>query len=216
MPETIESYLKGRERQLAMARLQDAVVAAIYEIDKDIILHGGTAIWRCYNGNRFSEDVDFYLTDEQVKRFNHELTWALRRHGAVMEYPKISIRVVEAFNDFARVKLEGMRQEGKRHPIQKEYERVDGSKFFITTLPIEEFILEKITAYSRRAYGRDLYDIYHLTSIEKPTQKARKALREFLKDIKKPIDESKLKDIVYVGITPSFETMLEAIRGKLE
>ena len=25
-----------------------------------MVLHGGTATWRCYSGKRFSEDLDFY------------------------------------------------------------------------------------------------------------------------------------------------------------
>ncbi|MFH1246948.1 MAG: nucleotidyl transferase AbiEii/AbiGii toxin family protein, partial [Candidatus Micrarchaeota archaeon] len=45
---------------LETATLQDEVVDLIYSISSPV-LHGGTAIWRCYAGNRFSEDLDFYM-----------------------------------------------------------------------------------------------------------------------------------------------------------
>ncbi len=215
MVETIESYLAGREKQLALARLQDAVVAAVYEIDKDVVMHGGTAIWRCYKGNRFSDDIDVYLTEKQAKRFSVDLAWALSRHGAKMEYPR-TIRIVDVFNDFARTKLEGMKMDGRRHPVQREYERVDGSKFYITTLPVEEFLLEKMYTYSKRRYMRDIYDIYQLLSMEEPSKKVKKELVNFLDSIEKPIDERGMVDLVYAGVAPSFETVVGAIRRKVE
>ncbi|MEM1546291.1 MAG: nucleotidyl transferase AbiEii/AbiGii toxin family protein [Candidatus Methanomethylicia archaeon] len=33
----------------------------IYNSFPEAVIHGGTAIWRCYGSNRFSEDVDVYL-----------------------------------------------------------------------------------------------------------------------------------------------------------
>jgi predicted nucleotidyltransferase component of viral defense system len=44
--------------------------------------------------------------------------------------------------------------------ITKEYETVEGLKFVINTLGPEELILEKISAYLKRKFIRDLYDIY--------------------------------------------------------
>ncbi len=56
------------EHQLAVAALQDSVVESIFEMDENIVMQGGTAIWRCYNGNRFSEDIDIYATETQIKK----------------------------------------------------------------------------------------------------------------------------------------------------
>ena len=50
---------KGSHREVA--RAQDLIVREMVNIIGDSVLHGGTAIWRCYNGNRFSEDIDAYL-----------------------------------------------------------------------------------------------------------------------------------------------------------
>ncbi len=40
---------------------QDILVMQIYEDFPTAVIHDGTAIWRCYGSNRFSEDVDIYL-----------------------------------------------------------------------------------------------------------------------------------------------------------
>jgi len=54
--EKIPLHLKlKRKSHKDIARLQDIVIDVLYKIFPNAILHGGTAIWRCYNGNRFSE-----------------------------------------------------------------------------------------------------------------------------------------------------------------
>jgi predicted nucleotidyltransferase component of viral defense system len=40
---------------------QDILVLELYDKFPSTIIHGGTAIWRCYGNNRFSEDIDVYL-----------------------------------------------------------------------------------------------------------------------------------------------------------
>ncbi len=55
----LEKRLKKRAH-VELAYLQDELVEIMYSLDPKIILHGGTAIWRCLGGNRFSEDLDFY------------------------------------------------------------------------------------------------------------------------------------------------------------
>ncbi|MBM3309818.1 MAG: hypothetical protein FJY77_06125, partial [Candidatus Altiarchaeales archaeon] len=39
-----------------VAEAQDIIVRELYNVFDNAVLHGGTAIWRCYQGNRFSED----------------------------------------------------------------------------------------------------------------------------------------------------------------
>ncbi len=56
----LSSKLKKRvHRSIALA--QDLLTIEVYRQFPRAVMHGGTAIWRCYNSNRFSEDVDFYL-----------------------------------------------------------------------------------------------------------------------------------------------------------
>jgi len=42
-------------------------VGILYNVFPRAVLHGGTAIWRCYHGNRFSEDLDVYLEKDPKK-----------------------------------------------------------------------------------------------------------------------------------------------------
>ena len=58
--EPIEIKLKSHI-QVAIARAQDLAVESLLALDSKVILHGGIAIWRCYNGKRFSYDIDIYV-----------------------------------------------------------------------------------------------------------------------------------------------------------
>jgi predicted nucleotidyltransferase component of viral defense system len=211
----IEINLKDA-RQVALARLQDYLVEALVEVEPNIVIHGGTAIWRCYGGNRFSEDVDIYTNNIQIKKLHNYLTWALSKRGVRMDYPIGTVGTIIISDGFVHTKLEAMVPPRRLKSEQKEYERINGSKFFISTLSIGNFIREKASTYQKRRYIRDLYDLYHLVSIEKPDLGTRKILIEFLNSIEAPIDEGKLKDLVYTGVAPSFKTMIDYISGRLE
>src|SRR3989344_6918964 len=56
---------KGIHKNIALA--QDILIQELYNVFNDAVLHGGTAIWRCYKGNRFSEDLDLYLKRDLEK-----------------------------------------------------------------------------------------------------------------------------------------------------
>ena len=59
----IPPILKLRKQaQKNIASAQDKIVEEIFKVfGKTAVLHGGTSIWRCYRGNRFSEDIDVYI-----------------------------------------------------------------------------------------------------------------------------------------------------------
>lgn len=44
--------LKKKEYR-EIAPFHDAVVDLLYQTESSVILHGGTAVWRCYGGGRF-------------------------------------------------------------------------------------------------------------------------------------------------------------------
>lgn len=215
MQEPIEIRLKD-PRQVALARLQDVLVEAIIETEPNIIFHGGTAIWRCYNGNRFSDDIGIYATDKQIKKLNMNLTWALSKRGARMEYPVYTDRAITVTGENAKSRLEAMKTPKGVKPVQAEYVRADGSKLFVNTLSIQGFIAEKAATYVKRRYVRDIYDLYHLVAAERLGSKAKAMLKRFVSEMDKPIDEGKLKDLVYTGVAPSFETMIIKIREAID
>jgi len=54
-----------RKRHREIAFLQDIIVEKLYEIFSKAVIHRETAIWRCYDGNRFSEDIDVYIEEKK-------------------------------------------------------------------------------------------------------------------------------------------------------
>src|SRR3989338_8712536 len=71
-----------------VAKAQDLLVQAVYEVFPETVLHGGTAVWRCYQGNRFSEDVDIYLHKDS--RRIEELFALLEKRGFALIKKKMT------------------------------------------------------------------------------------------------------------------------------
>jgi hypothetical protein len=101
--------------------------------------------------------------------------------------------------------------------VQREYQRADGTTLIITTLSIDDFILEKLRTYEKRRYERDLYDIYHLTSLRPLSPMLKKKIESFLNGIEQPLKEKgSITGLISAGATPTFETMVELIKKRLE
>jgi predicted nucleotidyltransferase component of viral defense system len=214
--EPIEKSLKS-EKQIAVARLQDLAMDSILSIDKGIILHGGTAIWRCFSGKRFSFDLDLYGSERQLKKLLNGLTWEFSKRGITMNYPVSTSRVIDIHDVNASVKLEILKKPAGKKSVQKEYVKTDGTKMLINTLSEEDFITEKMKAYKSRGYARDLYDIYHLiSSSERLGQKTKKKLKAFLKSATPPKDEKQLKELIYEGVAPTFDTIINYIKDAIK
>src|SRR3989338_1040636 len=56
-----------KESHKEIAKAQDLIIEEAYKLFDKAVLHGGTAIWRCYKGNRFSEDIDMYIGKDSGK-----------------------------------------------------------------------------------------------------------------------------------------------------
>ena len=62
--------------------MQDRFIETVYSFDPSLILHGGTAIWRCYSGNRFSFDIDGYITSKkEFDLLNGNISWEMAKRG---------------------------------------------------------------------------------------------------------------------------------------
>src|SRR3989344_5014330 len=95
-----------REIHRKIALAQDLIIKEVYSIFNNAVLHGGTAIWRCYSGKRFSEDLDFYLPKDKEKL--EQLFKSLNRVGFKIKKKKISERSIysELELDRTAVRLE--------------------------------------------------------------------------------------------------------------
>lgn len=206
----LQARLK-REVHRKIAYAQDLIVKEVYSVLNNAVLHGGTGIWRCYKGKRFSEDLDFYFPKDMLKinlLFEH-----LEKVGFMIKKKKISETSVysELELDRTLVRLEATFQ--KIRGIICDYEMSDGNFMFIYSLTPEDFLIEKAKTYLKRFKIRDLWDVFFLLkSIE--NSKKIKELRILIKNYKNPIDEGDLKIILLEGITPSADEMIEYIKRR--
>ena len=189
--------------------LQDELVELVYGLDNEAVLHGGTAIWRCYGGNRFSEDIDLY----SKKITKGALEEALPSRGLDVRKLKRTENLIfcKVAGPEAEVRLE-LNLVANVSSVLKNYERMDGSEMPVLTLSPEDLILEKIEAYKARRYVRDIYDMYHLLPLASDEGRVKKALAGFIRTIEAPVDEAVLKTVVYAGRAPTFKEMLLALR----
>ena len=207
----ISSLLKRRS-QLETAQLEDDIISVLANITNKMALHGGTAIWRCYNGKRFSTDIDAYIWAEG---FKDKFINAAEMIGVeVTKFREKGVTFIHVKKNNTEIKIEPRNVE--KDAILMPYERVDGSKINILALSPEDLVKEKIDAYrDRRAY-KDLYDITVLLNSVKYSGRVKKELSEFAKDIPNPNERvqsySEFKAVIYAGLVPSYEKMSDFIK----
>lgn len=208
----LEKRLK-KKMHIEIALLQDEVLEILYNIENNLVLHGGTAIWRCYNGNRFSEDLNFYCRN--IEKLERELKKKIEAQNlTILKFKKTTNLIFCKISDGNReVRLEINYAAGKTG-IVKSYEKTDCSFMDVLTLSPEELILEKISAYENRRFIRDIYDVYHLSNYLTDEKKVEKKVVRLLALLMPPIDKENLKTIVYAGKIPLFEQLVEALKRR--
>ena len=194
-----------------IAKIQDLLIEELYTVFDKAVLHGGTSIWRCYGGNRFSEDIDVYLP-KQYK--NIQVFYeALQKKGLEVLKKKIGDKSIYSSLKFGReiVRFEAVFK--KSDGILKEYTTVEGNLITVYTLSPEALIKEKVSAYIHRLKVRDLYDIFFLLRHVQSKESVIKELRLFVSAFKEPIDSDDLKILIIEGLTPDVGKMLDYIKA---
>ena len=206
----IEGMLSGRK--LDLARMQDTVIEIIYNYAQpDAVLYGGTAVWRCYSGGRFSEDIDIYVNAS----FSKKIEAALGKNGISIVWRDKSLplhmRVSDGKTDML---LEASR--GRYVGAISQYTKVDGTSMTISTLQPAELFIRKMEAYEGRRYIRDIYDLVHMTNyLQKGDYYVASRLKPFLSRIENetPVDEKILRSLVYKGPNNlTFRKMVDYLR----
>ena len=200
-----------KQSQVQIALLQDEIIDVLYSLTDDLVFHAGTAIWRCYEGKRFSEDLDFYshsfpeiLTEFQESVMSHGLS--VLRIKDTGDAISLTIK-----NNNAMVRVE-VNHVSSVSGNQMAYELSDGSHVEVLSLTADQFINEKMLAYNDRRYIRDIYDIYHISTNYQLQASTRINLMEFLSNLPSPIDEPVLRALVYTGLAPTFENMIREMK----
>jgi len=211
MTPKIPLNLKIRKQiQKNIAYAQDVLVEELYNFFPNAIIHGGTGIWRCYNGNRFSEDVDVYIPRDE-KKIN-DFFQSLEKKG--FRIIKKRLKENSLYSEFmfnnTPIRFEATFQIKK--PFFKKYETSESFFTNVYTLSPEDLIIEKINTYIKRKKIRDLYDIFFLLSHVKINNEIKTLLKKLVGNFEKPIDEKNLGAILITGAIPNSEQLLREIQ----
>jgi len=143
-----------KENYRKIARAQDIIIVELYKVFEKAVLHGGTAIWRCYNGSRFSEDVDVCIPRDMDKINNFFKN--LEGIGFRIIKKRISNRSIFSNLEFDRINVRFEATFRKITGELKDYETVEGNLSAVYTLSPEDIIKEKVEAYLNRfKYSRN-------------------------------------------------------------
>lgn len=199
---------KKSEKEIAYA--QDIIIGELYKFLPNAIIHGGTCIWRCYQGNRFSEDVDVYINKDLDKI--EEFFSSLKAKGFKIIKKRIrenSIYSELEFNN-ATTRFEATFQSKK--PFSKRYETSESFFINVYALSPENLVLEKVETYLKRKKVRDLYDIYFLLNYVENKEGVRDSLKKLIRNYEKPEDEANLSSIIIIGAIPNSNELLMEIK----
>ncbi|HLC91049.1 MAG TPA: nucleotidyl transferase AbiEii/AbiGii toxin family protein [Candidatus Nanoarchaeia archaeon] len=198
---------KHIHQEIALA--QDILVEELYITFPTAILHGGTAIWRCYGGGRFSEDLDVYLPRDEQKIASY---WEkLKERGFILEKKKVTANSIYSTLQLQRQKVRFEALFLKKDNCLKEYETISGNYLTVLTLTPEQFVEEKVNAYLNRKKIRDLYDIFFLLRFVQDRKGVLSFLKRLLDDFPAPADEEELQVLILEGVVPSVQKMKEYI-----
>jgi len=186
-------YIEERAKQEGLSpkvilkeALQVCILEKLYSTSEsdNIIFQGGTCLRLLYGGPRYSEDLDFIITDRQV------LSSLLERLSSQMENisplfeGKIWLRVQKDRGKLVRWKVYYQSAEGqKRTSVSIEFADYPvytsvlaplnfprgypaAPLILVNTETEEEILADKITALAARKYlkGRDIFDVWLLNS----------------------------------------------------
>lgn len=194
-----------------VARAQDIIINVIYKVFENAVLHGGTGIWRCYGGNRFSDDINVYIpkNNKKINIFFEEL----EKIGFVLEKKKITKNSIFSKLNFNGVLVRFEALFKNYNGVLKDYETVDNNFITIYSLTAEQFVNEKARTYLKRFKIRDLYDVFFMIKYVKNKNAVINVLAKLVKDFKQPVDEKDLRVLIFEGIVPETDKMLTYIKN---
>ncbi|MFW6174044.1 MAG: nucleotidyl transferase AbiEii/AbiGii toxin family protein [Elusimicrobiota bacterium] len=181
-------------------------------MSQDVVLHGGTTIWRCYGGNRFSWDLDFYFP----KNFSSNLEdfkARLAKMGVEVKKLKTTENSIYATLTYKNrtIKFGGLFKKPDQ-AVTKQYRLADGTSLVVKTLSPVNLLEEKVKAYLDRKEIRDLYDIYYLSKLIDKKEKIKPLLSELLQNYQEPKSEEQLESLIIIGVAPNTKDMLNDIK----
>ena len=161
--------------------LQDMMLFSLYSnLGKELVFKGGTALYKMYKLNRFSEDLDFTLNQKiNIEKISSKIIsdlMLLNIKGKVKETKKfmggINIRFLlngplykgsretQCFIPLNISKREHTLLEPKKELIISLYKEIPNFEVFV--MQEREILAEKVRAIFQRQKPRDIYDLWFL------------------------------------------------------
>ena len=128
-----------------VALLEDVMVKIIYGMDSTVEIHGGTAIWRCYGGRRFSKDIDIYVASQtKWQELKERIRDTAKDYGAEVIKLKDTGNLIymELLMDGIYSEIDINYKAYYKNPVIRQYENLDGTFGEVLTLPPEALVLE--------------------------------------------------------------------------
>lgn len=156
------------------------------EISKQIAFQGGTALRLCYQGTRYSEDLDFVLCDENLdfdkelfREFEEVFIKSIKdKYNLETEliYPKNDENIVQKWIAKINLPIENRKErinievckipsyDNEINNIRNYYNPKHTEDIFLRVESLDEILADKIIAFGAREYikYRDLWDIKFL------------------------------------------------------
>jgi len=222
--------------------LLELILYATSEEKQSLVFKGGTALYKFYNLNRFSEDLDFDIVGKKFDvetlikkvRRNLEVTGMQRTlHEETEHGNEINIRFLArgplydgSKPSMSRVSLNLSRRERPQNVHKKflipSYQELPS--FDLTVLDAEEIAAEKIRCILTREKPRDIYDLWFLSKrgIALERRLVEKKLRVYRSTFDVVLFQKKLvekrhmwrRDLegLVIGTLPPFDTVLAELQ----
>ncbi len=181
--ELARTFTQGNVGHLEKLYLQDIMLHSIYHnIVGQLVLKGGTALFKLYNLDRFSEDLGFTaageidlsallkLVERDLSNFGANVDRIRRSEDTRSFSARFGIQgplYTGADISLSYVRMEVNRGTEEYEPLLTRYSPhfPDIPAFDLVTLTEREILAEKIRAACTRRRPRDIYDIYHLINM---------------------------------------------------
>lgn len=238
VPDELKKY--GFQRRLKLIEqiwldyLQDHLLSLLYRKYPDLVFRGGTCIWKLYDGERFSEDLDLAREDvpsglpkylvkelellgfsaspdrERETESMYRLRLGVDRPDTTSTNP-ISVEILLDSTPPERT------VEQEIHSPYPDVPRID-----VKALTQDALLAEKISAVCERNRPRDIHDIYRLlkNGAAADLGEVKEQYKGFtVEEFEESLDEKKsgwkgLKSLM-VGTLPGFEEERQYIMKKI-
>src|SRR3989344_1092690 len=220
--------------------LQNILLFIIYHrFGREIVFKGGTALYKCFGLNRFSEDLDFNAQQdvdstfigEGLKRFKIEYE---KKESSFKRSKSIALRIKGPLyngerNSFCKVVLEfSLREEAQETPIIKTIGRFmeEIPSFDVFVMAEKEILSEKVRAIMTRNKARDVYDLWFL--LKQNVEFDEKMINQKMKYYKKEFDGAEFLGAImekesiwhselsgFIQNIPEFKKVISEIKASL-